>query len=248
MEIDKTIDKWFKDTASALNTTIMTNEPEYNLCAGVLPLARNYSNAAIQLLNNGFKLPAMALIRILAELTLRIFWCFSPNSQDENPNVKIERWLKESYRQRKRCLEKYLISADKKERDKIENEVKYLRGEIEKIPYNSAGDLYGSLQSLVNNDSSDEEKNLSLKDALYPILYANFNQSIHPDLLVLLNLIELKENNYTFHGDYKELDVDTIKIYCMSCVFNIIAITRLVYKLGYEDVKQEYLKIKKEKL
>jgi len=246
MEIDEALEKWFKDTASAINVANSPNKPKYNLCAGILPLARNYSNAVTTLLNNGFRLPAMALIRILAELTLRTVWCFFPNSQDENDDVRIERWLKESYRQRKRCLEKYLISANEKDLDSIEAEVKFLEDKIKKIPYKFAGDIYGSLESLLTMYSGDEGKELSWKDDLYPILYTNFNQSIHLDLVVLLRLINLNGNKYTFFGDYRDMDINTLKIYCMSCVFNIIAVTRSIYGLDYEDVKQEYLKVKKE--
>ena len=249
MLIDETIDKWFKETVDKVNAEHRLDKPVYILCSSILPVAHTYCDAALLLLNNGKKLPAMALIRVLAELTFRFIWCLFPNKQSEDVNIRIPRWLKESYKQQKRNLKKLLPSADNQERDKIEAEIKYLEGEIEKIPYKFAGDLYGSLEDLTIEKPGDEGILLSWKNQLYPLLYTPFNRAIHPDLLLFSALMEQKGNVIIFSANSDKLDISVsgLKIYCMSCVFNIIAATRIVYSWDYQSIKQEYLKIKKAK-
>ena len=39
--------------------------------------------------------------------------------------------------------------------------------------------------------------------------------------------------------------IHELKIYCMSCVFNIVAVTCAVYEWDYQGIKKEYLDIKK---
>ena len=246
MRIDQTIERWFRQTADDINSANKRDEPEYELCASILPLAHNYSDAALLLLNSGKKLPAMAIIRVVAELTFRFIWCLFPNKQNENVNVRIQRWLKKSYEQEIRNLKKRLPSADGKEQERIAAGIKYYESEAKKITYRSAGDLYGSLEDLTVNSPDNARKSLSWKNQLYPLLYTPFNQAVHPDLLVLFKLTKQTGNARMFGGDYDTVNINVLKIGCMSCVFNILAATRIVYDLGYQDIKKEYLEIKKQ--
>ena len=245
MEIDNIVNNWFEDTVAQINAANKPDESVYNLCSSILPVARNYCNATLLLLNEDKRLPAMALIRVLCELTFRLQWCVFPNKQNEHVNVRIKRWLKWSYNREKKDLERRLNLAENQEKTKIKENIKYLETEIQKIPYNFAGDLYGSLESLTYEQTGDGEISLSWKDHLYPILYTPFNQAIHPDLVVLSKLIKQSGNQRMFFGDYTSIDIATLKIYCVSCVYNIIVATRMVYELQYEEINQEYLKIKK---
>jgi len=245
MEIDETINRWFEETVTQMNAANKPDEPVYNLCSSILPIAHNYFNATLLLLNEDKKLPAMALIRVIAELAFRFQWCVLPNRQNEDVNIRIKRWLKESYKQKKRRQEKCLHSANGQQKATIKADIRRLDSEIDKIPYNSAGDLYGSLESLLCEQTGDVEITLSWKDHLYPILYAPFNQAIHPDLVVLSNLIEQSGNQRIFFGDYTSIDIATLKKHLVSCIYNIIVPTRMVYELKYEEIKQEYLKINK---
>lgn len=237
MEIDETINKWFEEMAFKINAEIKTDTSVDNLFSSIIPLAHNYCNAVLLLASNERRLPAMALLRVLAELALRVIWClYEDNPLKETVDVRIERWLKESYKQRKRNLKKRLLVADTKEKKNIENEIKYLESEIEKIPYKFAGDLYNSLADLPPD----------YKNKIYPLLYGTFNQAIHPDLLVLRKLGKINNNVRTYSGDFNDISIDALKIYCMTAAFNILSVVRVHYKWDYEDMKSEYLAIKRE--
>jgi hypothetical protein len=246
MCIGEAIDRWFKETGDSINKNQKGPGAVYDLCCGLLPLSYNYAEGVLHLANVGKKLPAMALLRVLAELTFRFIWCIYPNSKGEEVSVRIERWLKESYKQQKRNLKKLECSVDKEQRVRIEEQEELLDSEISKIPYSFAGDLYGSLGDLVVQEADGIEKARNWKDNLYPLLYTPFNQAIHPDLIVLSNLIKQNGNKRVFLADYDAMNIDELKILCMSCVFNIIATTKIVYGLSYEGVKAEYLKLKKD--
>jgi hypothetical protein len=239
MEIDTIIDKWFQETVDMINKEVKTNTAEDVLCSSALPISHRYCCATLTLLNSGFRLPAMALIRILAETVFRLAWCLHvDNPQNELVEVRIQRWLKESYKERKKHLKKLLPSSNCCQAIKINKEISYLENEIKKIPYGFAGSLYNSLQDL-------NKSPLNLRDKLYPLLYGNFNKAIHPDLLLLTSLVKKDENKITYSGDFNDISTDDLKIYVMTCAFWIVSLVRISYKWDYGDIKTKYLEIKK---
>jgi len=251
MEIQETIKKWFEETAHKITTEIKTNKPVDNLVSGIIPLAKNYSDSVFLLLNKDRKLPAMALLRVLSELTLRLIWClFTTNDSEETVDIRIERWLKDSYAERKAYLDKLLPVYEGNDRISLEKEIQYLKSEIGKIPYEfpggkngKKGTFYKSLDELSAQEKTG--KPLSFKKDLYPILYSKFNTAIHLDLLVLSKLIKQDGNVQVFLGDLDKVDCEELRIYCMSCVFNIISLTRAYYDWDYTKIKEEFLKAKR---
>ncbi|MBW8002884.1 MAG: hypothetical protein FVQ80_12825 [Planctomycetes bacterium] len=241
MEIDKTINKWFQETADEINANHKPDKPKYDLAANTLPLAHNYCNAVFILLDNDKKLPAMALLRILGELVFRLIWClYKDNPQKESVDVRIQRWLKESYHQREKHLRKlHLAFPDQKD---IKKELEYVKNEKEKIPYEFPG---GNKGKKGNFYESLEELPPGYKDQLYLLLYSKHNIAIHIDMLVLSKLISQKENVRQFSGDFDDVDTGELKMRCMDCAFHIISYIRIVYDLNYEKVKAEYLEVKK---
>ncbi len=246
MEIDETTRKWFRVTADKIAAESKPGKAAYDLCSNVIPLAHNYCDSVLLLLNNKKKLPAMALIRVLAELTLRFIWCLSLNKQNESVDTRIVRWLKESYIQAKRNLEKKLSSADGEKKNVIEANVQRLKDAIAQIQCEPAGPLYNSLEDLAVSNCDNLEKTLTWKNDIYPLLYTFFNQGIHLDLLVLSKCVRQNGNVRIFFEDYDAMDIDELKIYCMSCVYNIVAGTYIVYEWDYQGIKKEYLNIKRQ--
>jgi hypothetical protein len=240
MEIDRTISKWFRETADKMNTVSKPDEPAYDLCSTVLPLSHNYSDAILLLINKGKKLPAMALIRVLAELTLRFIWCLFPNERSEDVDTRIRRWLKESHIQEKRNLKKISPLANPQKRRKIDARIKSLDNKINVILHKSAGDLYGSLEDLVPTNSRAGKKFPSWKADVYPLLYTPFNMAVHPDFTLFSYLVKETANKRHFCGDLVAQDTNELKICCMRLIFDIIATIYSVYKWDYRDIKKEY--------
>ncbi len=239
MTIDETIETWFRETTEKVNSTPKEDKPVYNLCGCVLPLAHNYCDAVLLLVNREKKLGAMALLRILGELTLRLAWClFEDNPKKESVDVRIDRWRKETFEQEKKRLKKLISGATASEKKDIKENITWLETEISNIPYTPAGGLYNCLDELP----------AGYKERLYPLLYGQFNMAVHPDLLTLSKLVRQNGDVRKFIDDFNDVDVQNLKVRCMDCAFNIISYIRIVYDLGYEDLKCQYLNIKKRNL
>jgi len=236
MEIDNIVNNWFEETVAQMNADNKPNEPVDNLCSGVVPLAHNYCNSTLLLLNNNKILPSMALLRVLAELAFRFIWClYKDNPKNQATNVRIERWIKETYQQNVILLKKFLPSASSEGAQNIKREIEFLEKAIRAIPHTSAGPFYNSLNELPP----------LYKEALYPRLYGNFNRAIHPDLKLLADLTKQEGNKRLFLSDLNEVDIQSLKIFCMTAAFTILSIVRLHYDWNYKGLKSEYLKIKR---
>ena len=236
MEIDNIVNNWFEDTVAQMNADNKPNEPVDNLCSGVVSLAHNYCNSTLLLLNNNKMLPSMALLRVLAELAFRLIWClYKDNPKKQATNVRIERWIKETFQQNVNLLKKFLPSVGPEEAQNIKREIEFLEKAIKAKPHAAAGPVYNSLGELPP----------LYKEALYPLLYGNFNRAIHPDLKLLADLTKQEGNKRFFLSDLNEVNIQSLKIYCMTAAFTILSIVRLHYDWDYEGLKSEYLKIKK---
>ena len=236
MEIDETINRWFEETADSINAKDNTNSPVDALCFSVVPLAHNYCNAVLILLKNNKKLPAMALLRVLGELSLRFLWClYKDNPAKESIDVRIERWKKHTFKEGVKRLNKLLLCANPEDSQHLQDQIAFLKKEIETI-----GHQHLPEKSFYN--SLDELPELYKKE-LYPRLYNNFNQAIHPDLKVFTDLMKQVGNKRIFSDDIDEVGIKSLKKHCATRAFLILSFVRLHYDLDYEGLKSEYSEI-----
>jgi len=235
--IETTTNKWFEETVSRVNNNPNIDTTADKLLSGIVPVAYNYCNAAFVLANANHRLPAMALLRILAELALKTIWCmYQDNPKKESHDVRILRWLKETNKDEIRVLKTALPSADPEDAAGIQRTIDYLQSENAKNPHLFMGPFYNSLDELPPGYKKD----------IYPKLCGQFHRAIHPNLKLFADLIRREGNKVTFLPDLDEVDVQALKIYSMTAAFNILSIVRLHYEWDYKGMKSEYLAIKKE--
>lgn len=235
--IEKVIDQWFRETEEAFKN-VHTANPIDILCTSVTALTHNYCSATLSLLNKGHRLPAMALLRVLAELAFRLVWClYEDNPREESCDVRIKRWLKTGFLERKkyvqRKLESNIISA--KETDGFRKELEELEKKIGQVPHSRIGNFYDSLRDLPEPYRKD----------LYPLLYNIYNWGIHPDFLLLTQLVKLDAESNIVVSDIDE-NPTVLKIYCLTLAYNILFVVRRNYEWDCNAIKSEYLKIKKD--
>lgn len=235
-QIDNAIERWFKDTEAAFGE-VHTDSPVDRLCCSVTAVAHNYCSAVLSLVNRGHRLPSMALLRVLAELALRLLWClYSDNPQKESDDARIKRWLKTSLLERKkqvkRMIERSVCSP--KDATGLKKELETLEQMIKENAYKPIGRFIDSLCDLPDVYKKD----------IYPLLYGNFNWAVHPDVLLLNRLLR---KNCDFHIVVSDIDEDptVLKIYCATLAFNILGVIRQNYKWDYNSIKGEYLEMKK---
>jgi hypothetical protein len=235
--IEATTDKWFQETVARINRDVKPDTPENKLLFSILPVASNYCKAIFLLADTDHKLPAMALLRVLAELTLRVMWClYEDNSKKEAPSTRIMRWWRTTCEEEIKHLKRMLPAADPEEAASIDHAIISLQSEIAKNPNPSAGSLYKSLDELPRQ----------IKDDLYPLLYSPFNRAIHPNLKLFDDLVRQEGNDWRFLPDLQRPDAGVLKICAMTDAYDLLAVVHFHYGWDCEGMKAEYLKIKED--
>jgi len=236
-QIAQVTNSWFDKTASDINDYVKGDSSVDHLLSGMVPLAHNYCNAVFDLARLGRRLPAMALLRVLAELALRTIWCmYKDNPKEELPEDRILRWLKTTNEEEVKFLKRIQPTETAENQKKIEESISYLESELKKMAHKGTGPLYNSLDDLPE----------PYKKQFYPLLYGRFNQAIHPNLKTLGSLVKREEGKYVLLTDLEEISGEALMIYSMTAAFNILAIVRLHYEWDYEGMKAEYLDTKKQ--
>src|SRR4030042_4462265 len=94
-EIKKAINKWFEGTQKLI-TEVSSRDKSCSLlfCAVAVPVMKTYCRAAVLLLDEGFKLPAMALIRVISEFFIKFLWCVVIPVDENEIRNRLLRWEK----------------------------------------------------------------------------------------------------------------------------------------------------------
>lgn len=235
--VAKTVDKWLlKETHDKLVEAGLQDAPVNNLCLSVIPVAHTYCRAILQLTrtnassNTNCILPAMGLLRVLAELTLRTCWCLV----EPEPDVKVPRWLKQSYIERTRFLERMIMVCTVPEKDKEEciKEIKELTRYIDDIPHKPAGKLWDCIKELPD----------VYKD-IYRLLYGVMHRGIHPDILVLGDTLRQEGSEMLSLGDFSHIPSNVIWKHCLNIMYELVVHIQTYYKLDTESLKAEHQEI-----
>ncbi len=235
--IDATTDKWFQETVGRINRDVKPDTPENNLLFSILPVASNYCKSVFLLADSDHKLPAMALLRVLAELTLRVMWClYEDNPKRETPSARTMRWCKAAYEEEIKYLKRMLPSAGPQEAARMKHAMARFQDEIGKNPHPSAGGLYKCLDELPRQ----------IKDDIYPLLYSAFNQAIHPNPWLFADLIKQEANERMFLPDSKKPSAGALKICAMTDAYNLLAVMHFHYGWDHIQMESEFLKIKED--
>lgn len=224
------VNKWLlDDTHHKLADRNLSDTPPNHLCLSVIPVAHTYCMAALELADNGYVLPAMALLRVLAELTYRTIWCLGETS--EKPKVKIERWLKHSYNKRKELLEDMVKNEGVPDNDKeqFRQEIATMTEEIGQIHHKPSGSIARCVKELP-----------VIAQDLFAHLYSTMHRAIHPDLIVLGDTIKQEGDELFSLGDWKHIPKATLARNCIHLAFQLAVHVQAYQELDTEATKAEY--------
>ncbi len=76
MRIEELVNKWFDETFEKFQQEVCPST-ENDLLAGVLFVSKKYVRAVLSLLAQKHALPSKALLRVLCELFVKLFWCLN---------------------------------------------------------------------------------------------------------------------------------------------------------------------------
>jgi hypothetical protein len=91
-----TIDAWFGEAKRASTEASPREDRHAAVLSGVLlAIVHTYSRAAALLFDNGLRLPAVVLLRTIAEIYVKFRWCTDTNDDNET-KTRHRRWQKSS--------------------------------------------------------------------------------------------------------------------------------------------------------
>jgi len=239
MEIEKTVNKWFDDTAAQMKTHFKTDSQIDMLCASALKVGKNYCNAVLLLLKNGHKMPAKALLRILCELTAKLTWCLWVSDKKEEADdivyEKFQRWQKATLVENKKMLESLREAMPDDQKPQLDNNIETLEKRAKDIEFDAMPKVIAIFKELPKNWKTD----------IYPVCYKQFNNAVHLDMQSMGELIEKNENKIFCLGDSKD-NIDDLAGYCLDWTYHINYFIRMHYDWSIGQMEKEYNAISKQ--
>jgi hypothetical protein len=245
MEIDKKIDKWFKDAKVKLSGE-KTYYEQYeldidSLCLGVVVLVENYVGGVLLLLNAGKILPAKALLRVIADVSIKSIWCLRglEHSKDDFCE-RLEQWLRYSLSLDKQRIESE-ISILKKDYDDVNlNLIKKLETFVKVIEEEGIGDPNSEKLPSLWNMREIWKKQAEMN---FDALYRRFNQGIHPDWMVLQYLRRKEGDKFFYKSDIEEKEQD-LKKFCLLILGYLLEAIYSVNKWDFSDFEKDVNEIR----
>jgi len=233
MEIDKTIEKWFEETAVQIETYVKTDTIIDMVAVSVLKAAENYCNGILLLLNKNHKMPAKALLRVLCELTVKFLWCMLiPEEYEKNPNdvieEKIRRWGKYSLLETSKTLKAFRNAGTENFKSELEGKIKKLEESTKSFKVDAMPPLSQIWEQLPE----------PWKSEIKPMFYLRFNNAVHLDIKSLGDLI-VREKNKLFCLDDSKEDIQDLIDSCLAFAFDINYLVRTHYDWNIEGMKKE---------
>jgi hypothetical protein len=231
MKLEETMSKWFEETGIELSKCGLQNGFD-KLVFAALPLLENYFDSALMILNEGRRLPAMALLRCTGEFIAKIIYCLQgDNSQGLSIDERTESWEKSTFKERKRYYENIIERYTGSDCKKVQSWIDKTDREIAKI----------------KTDNKLPPTAKIFEEALgvnHPVgragMYQQYLGAVHLDLEILAKTTEEDGNATEFKGDV-EYDIERLKFECLTQLFYFLQAVYNYYKLkNFDNVKDEY--------
>jgi hypothetical protein len=196
-EVSNIIEKMLQETAERIRQDKTNQGPPMNLAAASLAPVYNYCHAVLLLARNGQALPAMALLRVLGEFTIRLMWCYESEDPGENVSTRLERWYKYSLNERKRAMQKwlpFLKESDPEFARESEAIVDEAETTMDSMKCRSAPPLTECIEALGLRGKQ-----------LFPLLYTRYAHAVHIDAELLSQLHRSPDSQICYSADGVEV-------------------------------------------
>jgi len=222
MEIDETIKNWFNEIENKLQQRGQPKNNIDNMTFASLSLIDNYLNGILMILNNGRRLPAMALLRVINQFASRIEWVLMGCNEEESElQNRFDRWELSSCEDKCKFLKKIVEFYEGEEKTQVENTIKIYKQEIDKLKKAGVKELPQTEQIL---EEVFGTKMIAIGQ------YSQLHEAIHLDLMVLGKTFKNNGTSYMYDGDVDE-KIDDLKFECLICAHRFFKEICRYYKL-----------------
>jgi hypothetical protein len=243
--IDATIDKWFKwiqSKSQEPRTAFSQTEIDKDvLSTSTIALVKTYADAILLCLNEKKRLPAKALLRVMADVSMKCIWCL--RGFQTGPKEFEDRW------------EKWKRSSLWETQRRLEKEMEVLNSEY------SQSNIQNLSDEIKNRLKELEPFHLSRKDSLgVPevseiwaqqgllnkiALYDEFHHAVHPDMIVLFKMIRQDGEKFIYKFDSDE-PIDRLKAFCMVIIGHLFETISDINGWGFsEEMKDDLSNLRK---
>jgi hypothetical protein len=247
MEIEQPL-SWVNETLDQLEKRFSGRTEKNELDAIVfasMPMVQNYLSCTLEILEGGRKLPAMALLRCLYQLTSRIAWILMGSTQEEceerlrcfkmsalQDAAKLIDRVLTLYQQNQQGIAEVVLNAlreHKATKVEIEKKIKELRAfKVAEMPHplEILKTVYGASEKRQNHNGLPPVGEMAAI-----LAWPRLHQAVHPDYLVLKLRIATTKGTWLYEGDDVDADIDGLKYECCLCVYRFLQEVYKCYKL-----------------
>lgn len=241
MEIDKTINKWFEQTFEKFQKEVHPSTENDPLIVGVLFAARKYTRAVLSLLSQKHALPAKALLRVLCELFVKVFWCLNVRGDAKDVKQSIhgnfQRWDYSRLIKDK----KLLVNLEKSATGDFKSKVRcsLIKADSDVAEYKKRGvKRMPDTASLFVVLSRDE----SAMSLIYPKIYQNYSRAVHLDRNTFSRLVRYEGDRIACYDDWDD-DINDLYANCLCMACDINMLIRKYYGWPADELRQECLNL-----
>lgn len=246
METEDRVDNWFQTTFERTRECVKPSSEEIDrLILGVLLSAREYTQAVLCLLDRKHGLPAAALLRVLCELYVKIFWCLNAEGDREQVldaiHLNFQRWDYTRLINDIKLLEqrlKYITGELKAEVDRELRKARRGKKTYDTRQIKKMKDV-ASLCLELSQDGDTEAMPI-----VYTQVYRKYSRAVHLDKSTFSRIAKHEDDTIICHDDWDDAVEDLYKnCWCMACDINML----IRHHYGIEEpLRQEYDKLTSE--
>lgn len=255
MQIEQDVKNWFDETMDLLESRfsngIIANDLEVAVNSSVA-IVSNYASSVFGVLEEGRKLPAMALLRSLYQLTSRLTWILK-GSDDSDRHSRLERLEKESRKDELKLIREIqdvfkcdmrkntikALSEHDNARVKIEQRIK----ELENRGVKGMPQPLQILKEVFEGVYGRPKEGPDVSETISIAAWRRLHKAVHPDYIVLESTILNSKGYRSYDGDVVNEDINELRYECCVCIHRFLKEIYNFYKFDFHKIDNEFLEL-----
>ncbi len=234
IEISIIINRWFNNVKSQVTEKSAKNTTfTFTSCSVSLSVMQIYCSASGFLLDNNYKLPAVALLRVISEFFIKFLWCMNTNNEKETKE-RMYRWEKTTANLKLKLLDN-LISSQKLKTSDVDK----LKKQKIKVEKDAINNPHKAMPNVTGNGSIFEQISNVFGADVSALLYGQLCTAVHVDSSVLCELINNMQGAFIIRDDIDE-DINQLKKNCLNLAYMFFMILNRKISIDIVTIKKEY--------
>jgi hypothetical protein len=242
-QVSTKVNRWFDESISQLQAKNDPLRQLDSLLAGILHCARKYCDGIFSLLSNHHVMPSAALIRVLFEFQVKLFWCLqAPEKRDlpdqDNCYQRFRQWDYTREKADRTLLTELREHSPVEERAEIDKVIQKLTARI--TQYESQGVkksipkmpiMLGELLRGVRGKGEHR---------MYAEIYRRFSREVHLDTHLARNVVDVSDRHMRCLPNplwYNEAELFS---YGVAGARDINCAIRVHYGIDCSELQREY--------